>query len=107
MHQTEVRRLPDIGAVCGPAADLPPPLAAKSNAWSNGEMIGAEGHGMTDTIEVELPGTGEPILDVGAVLLFLREYDAELARCGDLADYTTADIRAELARRADSAPHEG
>ena len=35
---------------------------------------------MAETIEVELPGTGEPILDGGAELLFRREFDAEFAR---------------------------
>jgi len=29
---------------------------------------------MTETIEVELAGTGEPILDGGAELLFRREF---------------------------------
>jgi hypothetical protein len=32
---------------------------------------------MTETIEVELPGTREPILDGAAELLFRREFEAE------------------------------
>ena len=47
------------------------------------------------------------VLDGGAKLLFKREFEAEFDRlmtvCGDYPEFTTAEIRAELARRADSA----
>ena len=35
---------------------------------------------MIETIEVELPGTGEPILDGGAEILFRRQFEAEFGR---------------------------
>lgn len=34
----------------------------------------------TGLLEVELPGTGEPILDGGAELLFRREFETAFAR---------------------------
>jgi hypothetical protein len=57
---------------------------------------------MTETIEVELPGTGEPILDCGAQLVFIREFERVMIEAdpdNDLAAFTSAEIRAELARR--------
>ena len=47
---------------------------------------------MTETIEVELPGMGEPILDGGAELLFRREFEAEFGRL--MIEWWTADSEA-------------
>ena len=60
---------------------------------------------MTEILEVELPGSGSAILDGGAELLFRQEFEAALVACGDYSDITTAELRAELARRPGCQSH--
>lgn len=62
-------------------------------------------------LEVELPGSGWVVADIAAELLFAREFEAEYDRPLMKTDnypvpYTSAEIRAELARRL-TAPHAG
>ncbi len=55
---------------------------------------------MTEILEVELPGAGWIVTDIGAQLVFTDEFDAAMTACGDYPNITTAELRAELARRA-------
>jgi len=60
---------------------------------------------MTETIEVELPGTGWIVADIAAQLVFTEEFDRLMTACGECPDYTTAELRAELARRLGCQSH--
>ena len=62
----------------------------------------------TGTVEVGLPGTGWVVTDLGAELLFRREFEAEFARL--MIEWWTADpdaLAVAFPTDADTAPHAG